>query len=257
MDEKRISATKHNWNSIQKAFRTARDQLQTELKLDEKKLAYMTCTSNKTLEHLEIILNKGQQIKSLVEICKKFETEEEKVIRYQILFEEKIYNAEEKESETSVKLSAPETDNVMKLFRPVTSKQPRAKSTCMLRKSVVGDFKTEKPVNRVMLEPKRNSIELQATENDSQRKTNFIERKYKSVFDLEGLWTVHSRIKVKLLELKIEKRNLLRENEQLKTLLKNVLEQEVLKRSAPCSRITSGVVSHRIRGKSAPAKCFL
>lgn len=254
--ESSLTTTKENWNSIQKTFRIVRDQLQAELKLDEKKLTFLATSSKKVLNYLKTTLSKGTQITTLIDICSKFETEEEKVVRYQILFRKETEDSNEKESETSVKVPTPEPEKVAELLRPTTSK-PQARSSCLLNKTgrlTADDLKTEKPVDRIMLEPKREARESQTF---SEKKTNFIENTYKPLLDLEKLWVVHGRVQVSLLELKSAKRNLMRENQQLKELLKNVLEEVVLKRSAPCTRISSGVVTHKIRGRSAPPKCFL
>lgn len=218
----------------------------------------MTSSSYKVLQYLETVLQKGQQIQNLVEICKKYETEEEKVMRYQILHFKDIEDNDEKQSETKVEiLQTPEVEKVSEL----SSAKSKTKSTCSLNQKTsitADDFKIEKPVDKIMLAPKRFSRSaraLNAARIASQEKSNFLEKHYKPLLDLEGLWAVQSRATLNLLELKKEKRNLMRENQQLEELLRNVLEATVLRRSAPCSRISSGVVSRKIRGRSAPAKC--
>lgn len=248
--ESRLATRKENWNSIQKTFRVVRDQLQAELKLDEKKLAILATSSTKTLNYLRTVLNKGKQITTLIEICSKFETEEEKVVRYQILFSKEADVTDDKEGD---KLPTPEPEKVAELLRPTTSK-PKVRSSCLSRRRsglTTDDLKTEKPVDRIMLEPKREARVSQIS------KTNILENTYKPLFDLDRLWVVHGRVRVHLLELKLEKKQLVRENQQMKELLKSVLEEVVLKRSAPCTRISSGVVTRKIRGRSAPPKCFL
>lgn len=247
--------TRQAFNSIQKTFRTVRDQLQTELKLDERRLVFMTNSSNKALEHLRTVLRKGRQILALVEICGKFETEEEKVMKWRILRGEEIDDYDEKESETNV--PTPEPEKAVALLRPKTTK---ARPTCSLTKKTgltIDDV--IEPIDKIVFTSKRYSpsaIQLQAARIASQKKTDFLEETFKPLFDLERLWAIHSRVEVNLLELKREKRDLLRENEQLKRLLRNVLEATVLKSSPPCSRISSGVVSRKMRGRSAPPKCF-
>lgn len=211
----------------------------------------MAASSTKTLNYLRTVLNKGTQITTLIEICSKFETEEEKVVRYQILFRKEADVTDDKENETSVKLPTPVPEKVAELLRPT---KPKVRSSCLSKRRsglTADDLKT---VDRIMLEPKR---EAHGSQISIQRKTNILENTYKPLFDLDRLWVVHGRVRVHLLELKLEKKQLVRENQQMKELLRNVLEAAVLKRSAPCTRISSGVVTHKIRGRSAPPKCFL
>lgn len=251
--DNQLEAAKQALNSIQKTYRIVRDQLQAELKVDEKKLAFMATSSNRTLEHLKIILKKGKQILALMEICGKFESDQEKISKWLILQGEET---DEKEGEMSVEIPTPDPEKAMALLRPKTSRVA-ARRKCSLDRSVrASDLE---PIDKIVLSSKRfspSALELQAAKLASQKRSNFLEEAFKPLFNLEGLWAVHSRVKVNLMELREEKGTLLRENEQLKELLRNVLETTVLKRSAPASRIGSGVVSRKIRGRSAPAKCF-
>lgn len=63
-------------------FLKIRKQLQKDIALDERQLRFMTDESNKTLQYLENLLNKGQQMTQLAQTCKKYENEKESLIRY-------------------------------------------------------------------------------------------------------------------------------------------------------------------------------
>lgn len=59
-----------------------RKQLQKDLINDEKQLLFMTDESNKSVNYLEKILNKGSQILQLIDTCRKYETEKDSLICY-------------------------------------------------------------------------------------------------------------------------------------------------------------------------------
>lgn len=195
--ENRVRTTREDLGDVQKTFRSVRDQLQLELRIDEKKLASLTTASNRVLEYLKVVLNKGRQIVGLADICSKYETEEEKVMKWYALRGQNLPDTERASETTATTSEFPE-----KVLQP-------------------------------------------------NGKTKFVQESFKPLFELDGLWSVHSKAKVSLLELKKEKEELTKENEQLKELLRNVLECDVLQRSLPCSRVSSGVVSKKIRYKSA------
>ncbi|XP_049776134.1 dynein regulatory complex subunit 2 [Schistocerca cancellata] len=66
----------------QKSFWDMRVKLSNEKKLDEKQMLLMVTCSNNTINELNVIIKKAEQIFHLFGICSKYETEREKVIPF-------------------------------------------------------------------------------------------------------------------------------------------------------------------------------
>lgn len=80
-DAKKEELTK-KYEHLSKASLTAKRALSKDISADERKLAFLTSTSSKVVKELESRVTKGKQILTLIEICKKYETEDDLPIKW-------------------------------------------------------------------------------------------------------------------------------------------------------------------------------
>ncbi|XP_032674915.1 dynein regulatory complex subunit 2-like [Odontomachus brunneus] len=80
--KKDISEILMEHNFFQNAYSTMKNRLLSEQTKDQDQLKILTIEYNKAIKHLKRLVTKGQQLLTLMQICRKYETQEEKVIPF-------------------------------------------------------------------------------------------------------------------------------------------------------------------------------
>lgn len=103
--ENKIKTLKIQLVDLNKYFLKIKKDLQKDLQTDEKKMHYLIeCTTN-SVQHLEKLAKKGEQIKNLANTCKKYETEREKVSKWLPISQEITkYDGDDIDFEDSIKI---------------------------------------------------------------------------------------------------------------------------------------------------------
>ncbi|XP_033220917.1 dynein regulatory complex subunit 2-like [Belonocnema kinseyi] len=78
--EKKVTDIRKEQNFFQEAYGTVKKRFLEEQSIDKHQLKTMAVEYNRTTEHLSKLVKKLEQILRLVQICRKFETEDEKII---------------------------------------------------------------------------------------------------------------------------------------------------------------------------------
>lgn len=256
-------------------FLTARKQLRSEVTRDEKQLKLLTDRSNRTIEYLKIVSEKAEQILNLIEICRKFETEEEKVVRWKQEFDKDGVSpegADEKELEEAEEIVDEEetqkwAESVLEIRTlpkksDVKPKRPKTSVTRLPSIQQQSEKSGEKFTRQCKLHQKKispqdsvilnlhNGFTPTLTVGDPHTKSCNVDESIAALCNLEGFWHVNSKIQLDCEVLKKEKSKLAIENKRLKEIMRNVLEAVALEDNAPVLKMVS---MHRDIS-SAPAK---
>lgn len=269
-----------NIETLTNNFVTARKQLRTEVSHDEKQLKLVTDRSNRTIQYLKIVSDKAKQILTLMEISRKFETEEEKILRWKAdideldetptkIDSEKTEQTDKSEAEAKEELKWAESVLEVKTH-PIkkNDRLGRPKTSISRRSSASHEKKTEQKFTRQCKQHHQRKISAQDSailnlqngfnsnliRNDVQAKSNSVDENIAALCNLEGFWNVYSKVKVNCEALREEKSELVNENKRLKEIMRNVLEAVALKDSGPILKI----MSKRRSVSSAPSQhnCF-
>ncbi|XP_057665784.1 dynein regulatory complex subunit 2 [Diorhabda carinulata] len=100
--EHELTALSEELVKLQKKFNKLRTQLNNDLKVDEKKLKVLVEVSDETKRYLEGLVKKGNCILNLLEICKTFETDREKIMQWYHTKVSKNYDEKVKEEKNNV-----------------------------------------------------------------------------------------------------------------------------------------------------------
>ncbi|EFN82847.1 Coiled-coil domain-containing protein 65 [Harpegnathos saltator] len=87
--KKNISEIRIEYDFFENAYWTMKNRLLSEQTKDQDQLKILTIEYNKTIKHLERLVPKGKRLLTLMQICRKYETEKEKVIPFDYCMEVK------------------------------------------------------------------------------------------------------------------------------------------------------------------------
>lgn len=87
-----------------------------------------------------------------------------------------------------------------------------------------------------------------------QRSTGILERCYNSLKNMENFWEIFNKVKIDIMEIRVEKKILEQNNKQMRGMIRGILEALVLAQSQPNSNISSRIPSRSRSNYSAPLR---
>lgn len=252
-NEEKEKQTKSKLENRKKKCLISKQQLQKELSQDDKNLKHLTTLSKNTIRKLNAILEKGRQILTLIQICRKYETEEEKVMRWKRGYSSLGINDEI--STLTDEASPKDVENVQGLSLTISDKNILTKFNANDVELVAGTEKLEGTKDEEdSSDPFKNKENI-ATDLKSEPPYEYLSRDMEALYNLEGFWNCLSRVQVHCAELKQEKTVLLEENKRMKGLMRRILETAALEGNGIQPKTFSETVLQTRSIVSAPPKC--
>lgn len=252
-NEEKEKQTKSKLENRKKKCLISKQQLQKELSQDDKNLKHLTTLSKNTIRKLNAILEKGRQILTLIQICRKYETEEEKVMRWKRGYSSLGINDEI--STLTDEASPKDVENVQGLSLTISDKNILTKFNANDVELVAGTEKLEGTKDEEdSSDPFKNKENI-ATNLKSEPPYEYLSRDMEALYNLEGFWNCLSRVQVHCAELKQEKTVLLEENKRMKGLMRRILETAALEGNGIQPKTFSETVLQTRSIVSAPPKC--
>ncbi|XP_019869399.2 dynein regulatory complex subunit 2 [Aethina tumida] len=272
-NEEKIETMKEEVNKLSSRFLKVRQKLKRNMENDKDKLRKASACAKDALDYMKKNLELGEQLMVLMKTCQKFETEREQITKWfpitkldvceEELDEEEHYpelkaiedavTIEELEDETESftdSKSRPKTAFTKTPISRTSAKSldsaeyvttPESKRLSAI-KSIKLALKQYKSEDVVIEEPKKTELE----EN--------LQKCFQSLEKLENFWLMYNKVNVDYMEMKEEKKLLLKENKHLRGMMRAILEAAVLNNSIPNTRASTRAPSQLRSAYSAPLR---
>lgn len=202
-------------------FFSVRKQFRKKVTKDEKKLIFLTHISNKSIEFLQKIQTKGEQIITLMMTCQKFETDIEKISKW-------LPHA----PSIDLSLDAEEQEEIKR------------------RSSAKSETSAPEEVKKIVISVKSPCSSPKSYED-------LIDKEFALMECLEKFWEIFNRVDLDFRGMKQEKKVLLEQNKHIRGMIRAVLEAVALNQTTPASKVPTRAVSKSRGTKSAPLRRIL
>lgn len=272
-NEEKIEAMKEEVNKLSSQFLKVRQKLKRNMENDKDKLRKASACAKDALDYMKKNLELGEQLMVLIKTCHKFETEREQITKWFPItkldvceeeLDEEEHNPELKAIEDAVTIeeledetesftdskSRPKTAFTKTPISRTSAKSldsaeyvttPESKRLSAI-KSIKLALKQYKSEDVVIEEPKKTELE----EN--------LQKCFQSLEKLENFWFMYNKVNVDYMEMKEEKKLLLKENKHLRGMMRAILEAAVLNNSIPNTRASTRAPSQLRSAYSAPLR---
>ncbi|VEN63557.1 unnamed protein product [Callosobruchus maculatus] len=256
-----ISGLENELKAINDLYIKAKQTLKGDLRNDKLKLEFLTDTSYKTITCLEKISAKGETLLMLSEKCQKFVTDREKILKW---LPTRISSSSscqpDKESEEIKEKSEGKKEAgkllvlntfsyssspPVELHQQLAKIKPRPKTAISVSTldTPTPEMKDVTTVDQVTLQMKNLEVSLPSTSSSSshepKQQPSIVDKCLESLKSLEHFWEEYSKVEVDVMEIKEEKKLLLKENKQLKEMLKAILEATAVVNTIPNNKTST------------------
>nr|CAI5821632.1 unnamed protein product [Callosobruchus analis] len=239
----KISGLENELKAINDLYIKAKQTLKDDLRNDKLKLEFLTDTSYKTINYLENLIAKGETLLMLSEKCQKFATDREKILKW---LPARNLSSSDSQPDKEFEEMVERTKNVGFLKSPpadlqqqLSKNKPRPKTAISVSPldTPTPEIKDVTTVDQVTFQKKNLEVSLPSTSATSsdgpKQQPNIVDKCLESLETLEHFWEEYSKVEVDVMEIKVEKKQLLNENKQLKEMLKAILEATAVVNTIP------------------------
>lgn len=215
-------------NNLNKEHFELKQNLTKIIRLDEKKLKFMTHESNQVISHMQKINEKAKSIENIVACCQRLETEKEKLMTWA-----KFNGILDKFQPVSI---SPSLDGSEDLTLARTDTQESKEDTEDL-KEIIDSLSETKEI----IETTTSGIDSSPVKSVSKESQDIISEEIQAedilekfplaldnITKMEGLWWSCNQVEIETMDFRRERMELLAENQNMKQIIKGILRDAAL-----------------------------